>query len=595
MLNQSEQNKLIEELKRIHSGDEKQLEVIFSESPRIIVESPAGYGKTKTMISKVAYLLATGRIVNPKKILALTFSVNAAYKIKKELSEQLPQLIQLSDSKKFRINEKLFVSNYHGFCRHILKRYGYLLHPNLSNLDQLKSIDDSKIQEMTTRLRISFENANIFSRYDIAIKARNQHHLQTYFTQYTESIIENFVDKGFISFNAILALSLRIFRNETEICKFYQAYFPILIVDEFQDTNLLNWALLKRLISDKTELLFMGDSLQKIYGFIGVINNLIPEAERLYSMEKITLEKNYRFMSNPQMLQLDKNIRLNAENTSNPNIEVRAEIPLIVANNQLEESEKIVQMISRLLDEDTLCKLAILVNQRTEDTNKIIQVLNKSNISYFDALFKDNHPDCVSFHKECSSQFTDQMRESTEISPKKLKRLYLNIVETFKNNNSSTIKSLMRLLEVFLSRTLNDYSFLNLEDKLILIKDTFDNRTLRQNMEYVNDNVVISTIHGAKGLEWNYVLMPDMEQYSMYGLCKNCNHQQNCKLIVDNNNEEKFLEQLSVFYVGVTRARKQVFFFASKTSLQKNGTTRPVNLSCLLNLPSIVLVEREVF
>lgn len=336
MLNQSEQNKLIEELKRIHSGDEKQLEVVFSESPRIIVESPAGYGKTKTMISKVAYLLATGRIANPKKILALTFSVNAAYKIKKELSEQLPQLIQSSDSKKFRINEKLFVSNYHGFCRHILKRYGYLLHPNLSNLEQLKSIDDSKIQEMTTQLRISFEKANIFSRYDIAIKARNQHYLQTYFTQYTDGIIENFVDKGFISFNAILALTLRIFRNETEICRFYQAYFPILIVDEFQDTNPLNWALLKKLISDKTELLFMGDSLQKIYGFIGAINNLIPEAERLYSMEKITLEKNYRFMSNPQMLQLDKNIRLNAENTSNPNIEVKAEVPLIIANNQLE-------------------------------------------------------------------------------------------------------------------------------------------------------------------------------------------------------------------------------------------------------------------
>jgi DNA helicase-2/ATP-dependent DNA helicase PcrA len=593
MLNQSEQNKLIEELKRIHSGDEKQLEVIFSESPRIIVESPAGYGKTKTMISKVAYLLATGRIANPKKILALTFSVNAAYKIKKELSEQLHQLIQSSDSKKFRINEKLFVSNYHGFCRHILKRYGYLLHPNLSNLEQLKSIDDSKIQEMTTRLRISFEKANIFSRYDLAIKARNQHHLQTYFTQYTDGIIENFVDKGFISFNAILALTLRIFRNETEICRFYQAYFPILIVDEFQDTNPLNWALLKKLISDKTELLFMGDSLQKIYGFIGAINNLIPEAERLYFMEKITLEKNYRFMSNPQMLQLDKNIRLNAENTSNPNIEVKAEVPLIVANNQLEESEKIVQMVSRLLDEDISCKLAILVNQRTENTNKIIEVLNNSNISYFDALFKDNHPDCVSFHRECSSQFTDQMRESTEISPKKLKKLYLNIVETFKNNNSSTIKSLMSLLEVFLSRTLNDYSFLNLEDKLILIKDTFDNRTLRQNMEYVNENVVISTIHGAKGLEWNYVLMPDMEQYSMYGLCKSCNHQKNCKLIVDSNNEEKFLEQLSVFYVGVTRARKQVFFFASKTSL-KNGTARSVNLSCLLNLPSIVLVEREV-
>ena len=49
--------------------------MIFSDSPRIIVEAPAGYGKTTTMISRIAYLFATGRIPNPKRILGLTFSV----------------------------------------------------------------------------------------------------------------------------------------------------------------------------------------------------------------------------------------------------------------------------------------------------------------------------------------------------------------------------------------------------------------------------------------------------------------------------------------------------------------------------------------
>jgi len=93
MLHQSEQEQLFQKLRELHSGDEKQLEVIFSESKRLIVEAPAGCGKTKTMISKVAYLLATGKISHPKKILALTFSVNAAYKIKKELAEYLPSLV----------------------------------------------------------------------------------------------------------------------------------------------------------------------------------------------------------------------------------------------------------------------------------------------------------------------------------------------------------------------------------------------------------------------------------------------------------------------------------------------------------------------
>jgi DNA helicase-2/ATP-dependent DNA helicase PcrA len=114
-------------------------------------------------------------------------------------------------------------------------------------------------------------------------------------------------------------------------------------------------------------------------------------------------------------------------------------------------------------------------------------------------------------------------------------------------------------------------------------------------MEYVKENIIISTIHGAKGLEWDYVFMPDMEQYSMpswNGLCKDCNYKRNCDLIVDERNETKFIEQLSVFYVGVTRAKRQVFFSASKTRLKANGSIESVNLSCLLKLSGIVLIER---
>ena len=79
-----------EKLIQMHSNDKKQLEVIFSDSKRLIVEAPAGYGKTKTMVSKIAYLIGSNKVPNPKKILALTFSINAAYKIRKDIIESLP-------------------------------------------------------------------------------------------------------------------------------------------------------------------------------------------------------------------------------------------------------------------------------------------------------------------------------------------------------------------------------------------------------------------------------------------------------------------------------------------------------------------------
>lgn len=66
----------------MHSDDNRQLEIIFDDNQRILVEAPAGCGKTTTMISKIAYILSTNGIPSTK-ILALTFSVNAAYKIKK--------------------------------------------------------------------------------------------------------------------------------------------------------------------------------------------------------------------------------------------------------------------------------------------------------------------------------------------------------------------------------------------------------------------------------------------------------------------------------------------------------------------------------
>jgi DNA helicase II / ATP-dependent DNA helicase PcrA len=596
MLNQSEQDQLFKKLRDLHSADEKQLEVIFSESNRLIVEAPAGYGKTKTMISKVAYLLATGKISHPKKILALTFSVNAAYKIKKELAEHLPSLVQSGNSNQLKINEKLFVSNYHGFCRHILKRYGYLLHPNLSNPDLLKSVDDAKAEGITSVLGISSEKALTFSKYSDAVKSANKQYLSSHFNQYTDGIIETFLAKECISFNGILALTLRLFIEYSELLKFYQGYFPVIIVDEFQDTNALSWALLKKLVDEKSLLIFMGDSLQRIYGFIGAIPNLIVEAEKLFSMDRIALEKNYRFMSNPQMLQLDRNIRLNAENPDSPVIQANAEVSLISVNTQLEEAEEIVQKIRCLSssEEDKSCKIAILVKQRGANIDKIIEMLLGKGISYFYALFGDDDSDYLSFHRVCSSQFTNQLRKDIRISKGALKKFYCQVEEEFKNSGSPTIKSLLNLLEVFLSRILIDYSFLSAEDKLILIRDTFENRTLKQNMEYLDQNVIISTIHGAKGLEWDYVLMPDMEQYSIpnwYGLCGACNHKSNCNLTVNSTNEKNFLEELSVFYVGVTRARKQIFFSASKTRFKSNGATQRANLSCMLKLPGIVLAE----
>jgi len=223
--------------------------------------------------------------------------------------------------------------------------------------------------------------------------------------------LEFFIGENYISFNGIIALTLKLLADHQEIKDFYQSYFPIIVVDEFQDTNVLSWALLRTLINDKTQLFFLGDSLQRIYGFIGAIPNLISEAKQRLSMERIALEKNYRFMSNNEMLQLDKNIRLNAESPSDPNIQANARVPFTYKTSQLAEAEEILNRISQLasLESQNRTRIAILTNQRGSNIDKIIEVLSRERVSYFYALFGEDDPEYLLFHRECLNQFTRQL------------------------------------------------------------------------------------------------------------------------------------------------------------------------------------------
>lgn len=599
MLSEDEKYRLNEKINFLHSDDQNQLEVIFSNSNRMLVEAPAGCGKTKTMISRIAYLLATNQVLNHKKILVLTFSMNATYKIKKDVAEQLPQLFQVNQTQSLKLTKKLFVSNYHGFCRRVLKLYGYLLHDNLKNIDAFTSIDDTEVQAITNNLKISTEKANFLSKFSNAVKEVNFEYVADNIDCYIQITLSDFLDKGYISFNAIILLVHLLFMRYKNVLKFYQDYFPLIIVDEFQDTNCLSWALLEQIIVDETHLLFMGDSLQRIYGFIGAIPNLMAKVRRRYNMKFITLEKNYRFKNNLNMLYLDRNIRLNAANPSNPTITNTANVKFCYSENQYQEAYAILNKLTLLTkaDQEVDSKIAILVKQRGANVDEITTLLSKHKISYFYGLFSDNDTNYLRFHRECYSQFVNHLRISDKISKLNLKRFYQQVESTFRESkNDLTISALLELLRVFLNRVLTEYSFLQYEEKMTLIKENFENNTLKQTMEYVDKKIILSTIHGAKGLEWDYVLIPDMEQYSMpnwHGLCGICNHKNLCNLKITDINLEKFLAELSVFYVGVTRARKQVFFSASKTRLSFEKQEKPANISCLLKLPGIDLISED--
>lgn len=575
-----------------HQGDKKQLEVIFSPEKRLLVEAPAGYGKTHTMVSRIAFMIASSQIPSPKRLLALTFSVNAAYKINKDVSRNIPAILE-GIGKEIKIKDKSYVSNYHGFCRTILKKYGQKLHPALLNLDSLQSIDDSDPSSlMQTFKGLSLQDAELLSEFNFSVKNIQGSKLNEKIDEYNSIVIAEFLPKGSIPYNAILTLVIKLFQKYPNILTFYQNYYTTILVDEFQDTNILSYWLLHLLIIEKTNVILLGDSLQRIYGFIGAIPNLLSNAETKFKLKVIKLDKNYRFATNPNMLQLDKIIRQNALTPfSNPE-SLNSKIEFSVYEDQSIESLEVVKASLNTLKADTESSLAILVKQRGPNINFIIDTFKNNKIPFFYGLFTDDDASYISFNRKCLFEFIELIKVNKRVTKKLGKKHVLKIHEIFKDDDTALIKALFELLDVFWLRIFIDYTFLSDEDRSNLIKDTFEHNGLKQYMEFLDSKIIISTVHAAKGLEWDYVILPDMEQDlfpNWIGFCRNCKCKADCNLVVDKNNESQFLDELSVFYVAVTRARKKVSFTASKTQLTRNNPWQK-NVSCFMKLPGIEYV-----
>lgn len=583
-----------------HAGDERQLNVIFSENPRVIVEAPAGYGKTTTMVSRLAYLYASGGIPNPKKILGLTFSVNAALKIKREVAEKLPAVLGETNDPVV-VNERVTATNFHGFCKGVLRKYGYMISPFLKrDINLMKAVGKTDIEKNTAIQRMLSDESRRFicliedkiSSAELPAKEEIE--------KYNQIVINELVPHDYITHDAVILLAIQLFENNPGIKQFYSDYYPLIVVDEFQDTNCMAWHLLNAIISEKTQLLFLGDPLQRIYGFIGAVPNIMRIAAEQFCMEKIALSENYRFRNNSEMLKLDANIRHNAENAFCISDEA-AKLPAFWGKNQEDEAEAVVRKIERITQTVTNSRIAILFRGRNENEAVFEDVLNRHNLDFFYGMFNDDDDNYISFHMFCRDAFVSRFGASKSISKLALSSFAEKVKANYSGVDTRATSSLFELLDALIQKVAVDYSDIPTEDKYELLLDIFENRQLKQAMEYVDSNIILSTVHGAKGLEWDYVFIADLERWIFpgYFICSGCTERFSklsackCKLPKQTDYSREFTEsiidELSVFYVAVTRARKQVYVSASA----KKANSKDSAFSCFVTLDGIQIINAE--
>lgn len=574
--------------------DESQRDVVNSPERRLFVEAPAGCGKTTVMVEKLVSDLISGVIPYPKRALALTFSVNAARKMKNDIQQALDGKNQQVVAYKSRVD----VLNYHALSRRMLLRHGVATFGASVDVNTLIQLDESSVltyfQEQSLQWSTS-ENKTLIS-FSEAVREADSEKVDKLIEPYCNLVLTRLMPHGCITYNAILVLAIELLESSDSIRNFYRLLYPYLIVDEAQDTNILGYRLFTNLIGSNTRVCMFGDSLQRIYGFIGAIPNFVDRAKSDFGLKAMELSTNHRFLSGSSMQLLDKNIRENIRNPLSPAIQSDASVPLFYLSSVEQEAECSCRLVSGILEGQIDSKVAILVRSRSAYSDYLMQKMKVNGLSCFNGLFRDEDREYIDFNRACLSEFDRLTGTSCEINFSSLKHFVQSAEQIIASKKFVYGNSYQQLLEGLLNQVSTEYRGASPGEKYQYVRSVFENRSLRHVVDYIEVDIVLMTMHTSKGLQWDYVLIPELMQWvvPLWTTCKSCSIEQiankiagNCCHCVDGIVPEGYDDELCLFYVAVTRARRSVVFLATSNRINNNGESKAGYLSCFVTLKGI--------
>ena len=281
----------------------EQLEAVQHVEGPLLILAGAGSGKTRVLTHRIAYLMDEAS-VNPWHIMALTFTNKAA----KEMRERVDDLIGYGA-------ENIWVSTFHSTCVRILRRYidrlGYDNSFTIYDSDDQKSLikdimkyfdlDPKKFKDRTFLNKISSAKNDFVTPEEYAIAAGDDPLYKKYSAVYTEYQKRLFQNNA-LDFDDLLFKTVELFQNNKEVLEYYQNRFKYIMVDEYQDTNAVQFKLLQLLATTTNDygekvhnLCVVGDDDQSIYRFRGAnIYNILNFEKEYENTKTIRLEQNYR-------------------------------------------------------------------------------------------------------------------------------------------------------------------------------------------------------------------------------------------------------------------------------------------------------------
>lgn len=270
-----------------------QLEAVTLPHQSILILAGAGSGKTRVLTTRMGWLIQTGQ-ASPASILAVTFTNKAA----KEMTTRLSSLIPIN-------TRHMWVGTFHGLCNRFLRaHYRDANLPStfqiLDTQDQLSAIkrllksmniDTERYPPKQVQYFINGSKEEGLRAHDIEASDPFQRRMQEIFAAYEAQCQR----EGVVDFPELLLRSYEVLSNNEALRTHYQNRFSHILVDEFQDTNALQYAWLKLLTGKNTAVMAVGDDDQSIYAFRGArVENMRLFEQEFAQGNVIKLEQNYR-------------------------------------------------------------------------------------------------------------------------------------------------------------------------------------------------------------------------------------------------------------------------------------------------------------
>lgn len=590
--------------------NDKQKEAVMHVDGPCLVLAGAGSGKTKVLTERIVNLINNG--VSPYNILAITFTNKAA----REMRERVYNSIEEESN-------KIFIGTFHSLGLKIVREnagvIGYSNNVTILDRDDVNTL----IKRFMKELNLDTEHYPVKSILNKISFAKNEGLSPEEFDKFAKAPLDMAACKVYkmyesalkrsnsVDFDDLLILPLRIFKKDKSVLEKYQEHFKYILVDEYQDTNMVQYDMCKLLASKYRNLFVVGDMDQSIYSFrFANYMNVINFEKDNKDAKVIVLDENYRSTNNI----------LNAANDVIKNNKERKEknlwsskgdgdkIKYIRCDNELEEASTVVRLTKELLDKgEKPSEIAVLYRTNGQSRvfeeaflkeNILFKIVGsyffynrkeiKDLISYMHLIYNNN--DDASLERVINvprrgigSKTIERLRSEASISDKSMFEVVSSGKELgFKNliidlTNESKNTDLVGLVDVILDKTgirkeleekndleseirlenLNEFKSIALafqEKGIFSLEEFLENISLvsdKNEYKEVDDGINLMTLHSAKGLEFNDVFLVGMEE----GIFP---HNRSFE------SESELEEERRLCYVGITRAKEHLWLMNAK-------------------------------